>query len=54
MVLNPYFVEVEREESTRLLQLPPLCAEWCAVWHCYKGEGLYSPSCFDEPFEFVV
>jgi hypothetical protein len=32
--------EDEGEQSTPLLQLPPLCAGWCAVWRCHAGGGL--------------
>jgi hypothetical protein len=29
--------EDEGEQSTPLLQLPPLYAGWCAVWRCHAG-----------------
>jgi hypothetical protein len=44
----------EGEQSTSLLQLPPLFAEWCVVWYFHAGGGLNLSSCFTEPFEFVV
>jgi len=45
--------EDEGEKSTHLLQLPPLCPDWCAVWRCH-AEGLDSGSCLAGPIEFVV
>ena len=53
MVLNPYCGENEGEQSTSLLQLLFLCADWCAVWHCHEGV-LYSFSCLEELFEIFV
>ena len=35
--------EDEREQSTSLLQLHPLCTDWCVVWCCQAG-SLDSPS----------
>jgi hypothetical protein len=46
--------EHEGERSTPSLQLPPLCADWCAVWRCHAAGGLDSSSCLVEPFESVV
>jgi hypothetical protein len=42
------------EQSTSLLQLPPLFAEWCVVWCFHAGGGHNSSSCFTDPFEFVA
>jgi len=54
IVLNLYCGEDEGEQSIPLLQLPPLCADCCAVWHCHERGGLYASCCLDKPFEFVV
>jgi hypothetical protein len=40
MVLNRDCSEDEGEQSTPLIQLPPLCTDWCAVWRCPAGEGM--------------
>jgi len=53
-VLNQDCREDEWKQVTPLLQLPPLCADWCAVWHCHAGEGFDSSSCLVKPFKFVV
>jgi hypothetical protein len=53
-VLNWDCREDDREQSTQLLQLFSLSADWCAVWCCHEGGGLDSSSSFDEPFEFIV
>jgi hypothetical protein len=46
--------EDEGEQSTQLLQLPPLCTDWCGVWHCHVGGGLDSSSCLAILFKFIV
>jgi hypothetical protein len=53
-VLNQDCRNYEGEQSTPLLQLPPLCGEWCAVWHCHAGGVLDSSSCLAETFEFIA
>jgi hypothetical protein len=53
-VINRDCREDEGEQSTPLLQLPPLCTDWCAVWLCHAGGGLDSSLCLDEFFRFVV
>lgn len=40
-VLNWACKEDEEQQATPLLQLPPLCVDWCAVWH-YNAGGFYS------------
>jgi hypothetical protein len=52
-VLNRDYGEHEREQSTPLLQLPPLCADWCEVWRCHE-EGLDSSSWLAEQFFFFL
>jgi hypothetical protein len=39
-VLNRDCREDEGEQSTPLIQLPPLCADWCAVWRYPAGEDM--------------
>ena len=43
-----------RENITLLLQLPPLCTDWCVVWWCHAGGGLVSSSSSAVPFTFIV
>jgi len=42
------------EQSTPLLQVPPLCTNWCVAWHFHAGQGLDSLYSGAEAFEFVV
>jgi hypothetical protein len=42
-VLNWDCKDDEGEHFFLLLQLPPLSADWCMVWHCHaEGGGLNS------------
>lgn len=52
--LNQYCREDEGKQSAILLQLPPLCPDWCAVWHCLAGRVLTSYYCLPQPFKFIV
>ena len=52
-MLNRDCREDEGEQSTPLLQLPPLWAYWCAFLRCHVG-GLVLSSCLAESFELVV
>jgi len=40
--------------ASLLLQVPPLCTDWCAVWHCHSGGGFDSFFWLAEPFKFIV
>ena len=53
-VVNRDYREDEEDPSITLLQVAPLCAEWCTVWSCHAVRELGSSSCLSEPFEFVV
>jgi len=53
-VQNQDCTKDEGEQSTQLLQLPPLYTDWCGVWHCHVGGGLDSSSCLAIPFKFTV
>jgi hypothetical protein len=48
-VLNQVCRKDEGEESTLLLQLPSLCADWCVAWHCHVGGGHHSSYCLAKP-----
>lgn len=52
--LNQYCREDEGRLSAVLLKLPPLCTDWCAVWHCPAGRVLDSYYSMLQPFEFIV
>ena len=52
-VINWDCREDEGEQSIPFLQLPPLCADWCAVWHSHAGWRFPSPG-LSEPFRFVL
>ena len=48
--LNQYCKEDEGKQPAVLLQLPPLCTDWCVVWHCHARRVLNSYSCLAQPF----
>jgi hypothetical protein len=52
-VLNRDGREGEWDQSTPLLQLPPLRADRCAFWPCHFRGGTDSACCLAEPAEFV-
>ena len=54
-VLNRDCREDKGEESSPVLPLPPLCADWCVVLGAViAGTGIHSSSCLAELVEFVV
>ena len=53
-MLNRDCKEDEGEQSSPLLALPPLCADWCVVFGVVAGIGEHSSSCLAEPLEFVI
>jgi hypothetical protein len=46
--------EDEGEQATPLLQLPPLCTDWCVVGPCHAAGRLDSSYCLTKPFEYFV
>jgi len=54
LVLNQDCREDEGEQSTPLLQVPPLCTGWCVAWRFHAGVGLGSLYSWAKAFEFVI
>jgi len=52
--VNQDYREDEGEQSSPLLPLPPLCADWCVVFGVVVAGIVHSSSCLAEPLEFVV